>query len=87
MFRQYHQLNRHESEKTQPQERENTEKPGMLQSLELQRVRQNVVTEQKQETISLRIPQAWKEVLDGTVEYYISTEQKKTMCIECTAKE
>ena len=46
----------------------------MLQSLELQRVRHNVVTEQKQETISLSIPQAWQEVLDGIVEYYISTE-------------
>ena len=47
----------------------------MLQSLELQRVRHNVVTEQQQqETISLRIPQAWQEVLDKIVEYYISTE-------------
>ena len=42
----HHRLNGHEFEQT-PGERDGTGKPGMLQSMGLQRVRPNLATEQK----------------------------------------
>ena len=47
MFRQHHQLNEHKSEQI-PGDSEGQGKPGLLQSMGLQRVRQDLVTEQQQ---------------------------------------
>ena len=49
MVRQHHQLNGQESEQT-PGDSGGQEEPGVLQFMELQRVRHNLATEREQQT-------------------------------------